>query len=495
MKRLFLLFLLLTLGRAGQTAADVVVASKKFTEGVILGEIATQRLVAAGVEARHRDQLGGTRIVWDAMKAGKVDIYAEYTGTIRFETLAGERLASDAALPAALARHGLAMSPALGFSNSYAIAMRADRAAAMGVVRLSDLARRNLRFGISSEFVDRADGWPALAKTYDLPASIRGIDHDLAYRALVAGEVDAVDAYTTDAEIREFGLVLLDDDRGFFPAYDAVLVYRADLPPPARAAIDSLGGRIALADMQAMNAAALVDGIPEHQVASAFLAREFGIASRTAQSAGLWRRLAVRTGEHLGLVVAALAAALVTAIPLGIAAARRPRLGRLILGAAGVLQTVPSLALFVILIPLLGIGAAPTIAALFLYSLLPIVTNTHAGLTGIAPALIDSADAMGLSRRARLRRIELPLAMPTIMAGVRTSAVIAVGLATLGAIIGAGGYGQPILTGIRLASTPLILEGAIPAAALALATQWLLGRVERALVPRGIAAPETDMRR
>jgi osmoprotectant transport system permease protein len=157
-----------------------------------------------------------------------------------------------------------------------------------------------------------------------------------------------------------------------------------------------------------------------------------------------------------------------------------------VLGAVGVLQTVPSLALLVVLIPLMGIGAAPTVAALFLYSLLPIVRNTHAGLAGIAPSLIDSADALGLSRAARLRRIELPLAAPTIMAGVKTAAVIAVGLATLGAIVGAGGYGQPILTGIRLNSTPLILEGAIPAALLALVVQGLLGLAERRLTPRGL---------
>ncbi|MEM8827216.1 MAG: ABC transporter permease, partial [Pseudomonadota bacterium] len=151
-----------------------------------------------------------------------------------------------------------------------------------------------------------------------------------------------------------------------------------------------------------------------------------------------------------------------------------------------ILQTIPSLALFVILIPLMGIGAVPTIFALFLYSLLPIVRNVHAGLTGIAPALLDSADALGLSRTARLRRIELPLAAPTIMAGVKTAAVIAVGLATLGAIIGAGGYGQPILTGVRLASTPLILEGAIPAALLALVIQGLFALAERWITPRGL---------
>jgi osmoprotectant transport system permease protein len=479
------LLLLFAVPATAATAA-VTVASKKFTEGVILGEIAVQRLRAAGIKATHRDQLGGTRVLWDALRAGSIDVYAEYTGTIRFEMLSAEALASDADLPAALARHGLALSQPLGFSNSYALAMRADRARALGITRMSQLSGRALRYGISNEFVDRADGWRALAGVYGLPADVRGIDHDLAYRALAAGQVDVVDAYTTDAEIARDGLVVLADDRGFFPAYDAVFVYRADFAAPARAAIDALGGRIALADMRAMNAAVLIDGDSERAVAARFVERTFGGAAAVGSGPGLWQRLVARTLEHLALVAAALAGAVVVAVPLGIAAARRPRLGQAVLGAVGVLQTVPSLALLVVLIPLMGIGAAPTIAALFLYSLLPIVRNTHAGLTGIAPSLIDSAEALGLSPAARLRRIELPLAAPTVMAGVKTAAVIAVGLATLGAIVGAGGYGQPILTGIRLNSTPLILEGAVPAALLALAVQALLGFAERRLTPRGL---------
>jgi osmoprotectant transport system permease protein len=150
------------------------------------------------------------------------------------------------------------------------------------------------------------------------------------------------------------------------------------------------------------------------------------------------------------------------------------------------LQTVPSLALLVLMIPLLGIGGPPALLALFLYSLLPIVRNTHAGLVNIDSALIDSARALGLPYTARLWRIELPLALPSILAGIKTSAVINVGTATLAALIGAGGLGQPILTGIRLNSIPLILEGAIPAVLLALLVQGIFELVERLLVPRGL---------
>lgn len=475
----WLLVLLLLLTTPLQAAT---VGSKKFTEGVILGEVARLALDRAGVPAAHRRELGGSRILWDALRAGEIDVYPDYTGTLRFEILSAEHLANDAALPAALAQQGLALSRPIGFSNGYALAMRADVARRLGVATIGDLARHpELAIGLSNEFVDRQDGWPALSRAYGLQGlKVRGIDHDLAYRALAAGQIAVTDAYTTDAEIATYKLVVLRDDRGFFPRYDAVFVYRSALPAKAVAALNAI--RIDEAEMRELNRKVTVDRISETDAARLAL----GQGGQAAAPETRWQRIAARTLEHLALVAVSLFAALVVALPLGIFAARRRRLGGLVLSATGVLQTIPSLALFVILIPLLGIGARPTIAALFLYSLLPIVRNTHAGLTGISPALIDSAEALGLSRWSRLRRIELPLALPTIMAGVRTAAVIAVGLATLGAVIGAGGYGQPILTGIRLNDTALILEGAVPAAAMALIIEALFHVLQSAVTPRGL---------
>lgn len=461
------------------------VGSKKFTEGVILGEVARLALERAGVPASHRRELGGSRILWDALKAGDIDVYPDYTGTLRFEILSGQHLADDDALPRALAAQGLAMSRPLGFSNGYALAMRADVAKRLGIATIGDLAKHpELAIGLSNEFVDRQDGWPALSRAYGLTAiKVRGIDHDLAYRALAADQIAVTDAYTTDAEIAAYKLVVLRDNRNFFPRYDAVLVYRAGLSAKAIQALNGLAGSIDEARMRELNRKVTMDGLGETDAAR--LAIGDG-SDAPAVRETRWQRIAARTVEHLWLVAVSLLAALVVALPLGVVAARRPRFGALIVSATGVLQTIPSLALFVMLIPVLGIGAAPTIAALFLYSLLPIVRNTHAGLAGIAPALLDSADALGLSRAARLRRIELPLALPTIMAGIRTAAVIAVGLATLGAIIGAGGYGQPILTGIRLNDTALILEGAIPAAVMALVIEGLFHILQRAVTPRGL---------
>ncbi len=470
-------------------SGPVAVGSKKFTESVILGEMAVELLESAGIEARHRRELGGTRILWDALLRGDVDVYAEYTGTLRGEILSGEKVPDDAELRRALAARGIRAGRSLGFDDTYAVGMRQERADSLGIRTLSDLARHpELRLGLSHEFLDRGDGWPAIRGAYRLPQSPRGLDHDLAYRALGSGAIDATDLYSTDAEIRAHHLRVLEDDRRVFPEYQAIFLWRADLEaraPRAVQALLALQGRISAADMIDMNARAQLGGVPEARVAADFLARKLGLVAEV-RAEGLGARISRRSREHLALVGVSLFAAVVLAVPLGVLAARRRRIGQVVLAAAGVVQTIPSLALLVFMIPLLGIGTRPAIAALFLYGLLPIVRNTHAGLRGIAPDLAESADALGLSAWARLRLVELPMASPAILAGIQTSAVINVGTATLGALVGAGGYGQPILAGIRLADLPLILEGAVPAALLALAVQAFFELAGRLLVPRGL---------
>jgi osmoprotectant transport system permease protein len=469
----------------------VRVGSKTFTESVILGEIAQGLIREAGVPSLHRRELGGTQVLFHALEADELDIYAEYTGTISGEILAGKGIRGEAALRSALAERGVGMSRPLGFNDTYAIGMRADIAERLGMVTLSDLKRDlNLRFGFSNEFMDRADGWPGIRDRYKLPhRDFRGLDHDLAYRALARGEIDCTDLYSTDAEIRQYKLRVLRDDLGFFPSYECVWLYRADLKAKstaAFAALMKLEGRITELEMAGMNARAKIDKVPENRVAADFLVEKFQItASVTSETyaARLWQRL----GEHVALVALSLAAAIVVAVPLGIIAAYWPRNGAIILTGVGVIQTIPSLALLVFMIPWLGIGAKPALVALFLYSLLPIVRNTATGLGDIPNSLRESAEALGLPPRAKLLKIELPMASRAILAGIKTAAVINVGTATIGALIGAGGFGQPILTGIRRDDLRMILfEGAIPAALLALAVQGAFDIAERFLVPRGL---------
>ncbi len=479
--------LVLALAAGCHAARPLVVGSKKFTESVLLGELATRLLVDGGVPARHEAQLGGTRVVWDALVAGRVDVYPEYTGTLCQEILRSP--CDRASIARALAARHVVMTESLGFSDGYALAARSDVAARLHLLRISDLvAHPELRFGFSEEFVARGDGWPALRARYRLPQTdVRGLDHDLAWRGLDAGTLDVIDAYGTDAEIRYYRPTLLADDLGFFTAYDAVLVYLDTLPPAAREALGRLVGAVPAAEMIGMNARAKLDKTPEPRIAADFLRARFGIAGADDGAPdGVARRVWRRTVEHLTLVGLSVGGAILFGLPLGIVAARRRRLRRLILGATGLMQTIPSLALLVFMIPLFGIGTGPALVALVVYSLLPIVRNTVAGIDGVAAPLRESAAALGLTSWERLRLVELPLAMPSIVAGVQTAAVIAVGTATLGALIGAGGYGQPILTGIRLDDTPLILEGALPAALLALVVQLAFDGLERLVVSRGL---------
>jgi osmoprotectant transport system permease protein len=469
----------------------VRVGSKTFTESVILGEIAQQLIQNAGIAATHWRELGGTQVLFHALEADELDVYPEYTGTITAEILAGKAIRGEDALRAALAGRGVGMSRSLGFKNSYALGMRDQVAARLGIRNLSDLRHEpSLKFGFSNEFMDRGDGWPGLRDRYQLPQrDVSGLDHGLAYRALASNEIQATDLYSTDAEIKAYNLRALRDDLGFFPVYDCVWLYRSDLPqrsPEAFAALARLEGQITANEMIAMNARAKIDRESEERVAAAFLLEKFRIAAGVS-SETLFGKLMRRLGEHLALVAISLAAAIAAAIPLGVVAAHRARLGSAILAITGVIQTIPSLALLVFMIPWLGIGAKPAMVALFLYSLLPIVRNTATGLRDIPLSLRESAQALGLPPIARLFRIELPMASRAILAGIKTAAVINVGTATIGALIGAGGFGQPIVTGLRRDDATMILvEGAIPAAVLALVVQGIFDLAEKYLVPRGL---------
>lgn len=461
----------------------VRIGSKKFTESVVLGECARAMAAGTGTPVTHFRELGGTRLVFDALCNGEIDAYPEYTGTIQQEILSDSDASLNAAMRAELRQQGVEMSETLGFNNTYALAMRRERAAELEIESISDLARHpEIALGFSNEFLDRDDGWPNLRQHYGLSIDdVRGLDHDLAYRQLKLGAIDVVDAYSTDAKIAVHDLVLLKDDREYFPRYDAVWLYRSDLIDRHPELVESLlrvTGAIDEPTMTRLNARVEVDRVPEAVAAAEFVASRFDIASET-ETSSMWERVASRTAQHLDLVRKSLIPAILLAIPLGVLAAKVRWLDGLILGFVGVLQTIPALALLVILMPLMsawglasiGLGSATAVTALLLYSLLPIVRNTHAGLRSIAQTHQESAIALGLPTMYRLLHIELPLASPSIFAGIKTAAVMNIGFATLGALIGAGGYGQPIVTGIRLNNTAMILEGAIPAAVLALIVQ------------------------
>lgn len=477
-----------SLAHGQQTDSTLTVGSKKFTENVILGWMGTHLLRSEELPATHREELGGSRFLWEALRRGDIDAYPEYTGTLLREILSDVDVTRET-LADTLARYGVAMSQPLGFNNTYALGMRADRADSLGIRTIGDLRDHpDLTFGFTNEFMDRGDGWPSLRAAYDLPQSARGIDHDLAYRGLQSGQLDVIDLYSTDAEIERYDLRVLEDTKDHFPSYQAVFLYRRDLQTRAPAAVDALTrleGQLPADTMQALNARSAIDQVDEAQVAAHFVNRTLGLATTFAPDTRA-ERLRRYTADHLVLVGVSLALAVLLGLPLGIVAAKRRLLGPGILAVVGIIYTIPALALLALMVPLLGLGRVPAITALTLYSLLPIVWTTYTGLQDLPGPLLESAKALGLSPAATLWRVELPLAARSILAGIKIAVIINIGAATLGALIGAGGYGQPILTGIRRANLGLILEGTVPAAVLTILLLGVLEGIERALLPRSM---------
>jgi osmoprotectant transport system permease protein len=493
--------------RAAIGAPRIVVGAKKFTEGAVLAELMAQVLEAqAGATVERRFNLAGTQVCFDGLRSGALDLYAEYTGTGLRDILGdaaavGSPSAIFARVSAAFReRFDLVWLAPFGFNNTYVLMMRPERAAALGVAALSDLAAHPLRYGVSHEFLQRPDGLPGLRAAYQLnEASTVGLEHDLAYRALADGAIDVSDGYSTDAKILVFGLLTLRDDHAFFPPYEGAPLARADLftrVPLAEPALRLLAGRIDDATMRRLNYAVEGERRSPADVAAEFLG-QLGLrhaapaseARPTGLLALLWQRRWITlalTERHLWLTGTAVLAAVLIGLPIGVAVSRRPALATVALSSAGILQTIPSIALLAFMLPLFGIGVVPAIAALFLYGLLPILRNTVAGLRSVDAQLLEVGRGLGMRGRDLLWRVELPLAAPVILAGIRTAAVISVGTATLAAFIGAGGLGDPIVTGLTVTDTNLVLSGALPAALLAMAVDAGLAGVERLATPRGL---------
>lgn len=460
-----------------------------------MAQVLAQQAQSSGISVKVLEGLGNTGIVYAALKSGNVDLYPEYMGTISREILKSNQALSLVEINAQLAPMGLGVAIPLGFNNGYALAMHAPRADQLHIKSLSDLAAHpELKLGLSNEFMGRADGWPSLAYRYGLQQKPSGLDHGLAYNAIVNGQADVIDIYTTDAKIGHLNLRVLNDGASFFPRYDAVVLYRLDVPqkfPQAWAAIQTLAGSIDETTMIAMNAQAELSNMPFDAIARAHLLRGQSTLSHSPNQAGrgFWQKLWgadlwLLTSQHLFLVLVSVGLAALLGIPLAVWVQPHMRWRTLVLGLAGLLQTVPSLALLAALIAWLGIiGTVPALIALTLYSLLPIMRNTSAGLSGVPLGLRQSALSLGMTTGATVYWIELPLARPTILAGIRVATTISIGTATIAAFIGAGGYGERIVMGLALNDNQLLLAGALPAAALALLSEavftlldWMLSK-------------------
>ena len=515
--------------RAPVQTDPIVVGSKPFAESYLLAEAFAQLLESHGYAVDRRPGFASTELVFQALLRGDVDVYPEYTGT-GLAAILGEAAAGGSAVvyrrvsDAFRERWGVRWLPPLGFENTYAIAMRRGAADSLGLGALSALADAapGLAGGFSPDFMGRPDGLDGLAEAYGIEfRETRSLLQAVKYLALAEGAVDVIDGYSTDGAISRYDLAVLADDRRFFPPYDAApLVSRAfyDDRPDAVLALSRMAGRIDVDAVRRANERIEVEGAAIAEAAAALLveaglseagAGEAGMAGARPPRAGaqpprtgagsvllalpghMWTaraELARQTARHLLLVILSLGAAILAALPAGVALERRRSVSQAVIRSAGLLQTIPGIALLAFMIPVFGIGAAPAVVALFLYSLLPILRNTYTGIVEAAPDAVSAGRALGMTETQLLTRIRLPLAAPVIMAGIRTAAVINVGTATLAAFVGAGGLGDPIVAGLALSDPVMILSGAVPAAVLALLVDWGLARAESAVAPPGVGS-------
>ena len=509
-----------TAARRAEGVPPVVVASKPFGESYLLAELFAQLLEDAGIPVERRPGLGATEVAFAALRTDAIDVYPEYTGTGLIAVLrdsasdamrADPRLAFSRVAREFEARYGVRWLPPLGFQNGYAIAVRRETAARFGLRTLSDLATHgdSLSAGFTNDFIGRSDGLAGLRAAYGLALrDVRPLAPAVKYQALDGGAVDVIDGYSTDGLLARFDLVTLEDDRHFFPPYEAAALVSPRVVasrPEVMAVLVRLSGRITEPMVRSWNRRVEVEREPIPAVARAALV-ELALVADTSRAASVapvpgtasaasgvrgfaaffWARRAatVRLAfEHATLVTISLLAAIALALPLGVLLTRTPRVAAVVLQLLGVLQTIPSIALLAFMIPLLGIGVTPALVALWLYALLPIARATYSGVTTADPDAVAASEALGTTAWQRLWWVQLPLAAPAVLAGVRTAAVITVGAATLAAFIGAGGLGEPIVTGLGLADSRLVLAGAIPAALLAIVVDLVLAGVERAVAP------------
>ncbi|MEP7326700.1 MAG: glycine betaine ABC transporter substrate-binding protein [Gemmatimonadota bacterium] len=488
----------------------VIVASKPFGESYLLAEMFAQVLEARGLRVDRRPGLGATEIAFGALRDNRIDVFPEYTGTalvaiLKQPPIADRQEAFRTVHREFSSRFGLLWLPPLGFENTYAIAVRRETAEKYHLKTLSDLARAAplLTAGFTPDFIGRSDGLPGLARAYGFkPRQVRSLLQAVKYQALAEGSVDVIDGYSTDGRLAKYDLVVLEDERHFFPPYEAAAVLSSAIQrdvPGVAAALGELSGKLDVVTMRKLNERIEIDGEPIPDVARDALAGLGILRSDSTRAVSnvrvngffsyMWDRrgqILSLTGRHLVLVAVSLVAAILIAIPLGLLLERSRSSAEGVIRSVGLLQTVPSIALLAFMLPLLGIGLLPALFALFLYSLYPILRNTYSGVRDAAPAAVAAAEALGMTPHQVLRHVRLPLAAPIIMAGIRTAGVINVGTATLAAFIGAGGLGDPIVAGLALSDTRMILSGALPAALLALVVDLVLGSVERGLRIEGL---------
>ena len=487
----------------------VIIGSKIFTENILLSEILSILLEENyGFKVIRQFNLGGTKLVFDSLRNAEIDIYPEYTGTgyTMLLKLSGEtnpRKTYKIVKKQFLKKFQLVWSLPLGFENTYALTVRKSDPRFKKINSIEGLKGQThlFKIGMDHEFMERKDGFQNFVKKYSLEFEknyLKTMDQGLMYSALKNKKVDMVMAYSTDGRIKSFNLKALKDNRKFFPSYEVAYLTRSAILqqfPQLKKAFKELEGNITEKEIISLNNQVDQLKYETYQVARNFLIKknlliddlqdlkndsviDYYISKREYFFKIFY--------EHILLICVSLFLALLVAIPIGILANYNSKVEKLVFITVNTLQTIPSLALLAIFIPFLGIGFLPAIVTLFIYSLLPIIRNTFEGIKNIDRSFIEAGAGVGLNTIQILRFIQIPLALPVILAGVRTSAVIVVGTATLAAFIGAGGLGDPIFRGIATLNSKLIFLGAVPACLLAIILDRTLTLLEKVMVSKGL---------
>lgn len=488
----------------------LIIGSKKFSESIILGEI-----VAILLEEKFNHPtirklgLGGTQVALNALKNEDIHVYPDYTGTgyVMILKMDGERdpkIIHQIVGQEFKNRWGIIWSEPIGFNNTYALAVRKDDKRFKNFKNISSLSKNvdSFRYVAPHEFMERKDGHFRFAQTYALnfkEKNIISMEAGLMYSAIKNKQTDMIIAYSTDGRIKAYNLRLIEDDQKFFPPYHVALLAKNKTLkqfPELRIIFNLVKGLITEKEMINMNDQVdRLKGDP-NEVARNFLISKSLIKGVQQQiktdhnffSYAISKRdyLLKLLVEHLLISFGALFFALIVSLPTGILLTRYQSLGKIIFPFINTIQTIPSLALLGFLVPIIGIGLTPALLALFLYSLLPLIRNTYAGILGVEKTYLEASRGIGLTNRQILLKVEIPLAMPIIIAGLRTASVIVIGTATLAALIGAGGFGDPIFRGVATLNSNLILLGAVPSALLAIGVDKLIGISEKFLISDGI---------
>lgn len=459
-------------------AREIKIGAKKFTEGNISAYLILQELkkINKNLDIEVLENLGGTGIVTSAIKNKKIDIYIDYTGTLvnSFQT-------NYKNLEQTLYSHNIILGPNLGFNNSYGLAVKANNS----ISRISEISLKH-RVGISHEFFKRNDGYKYLSKAYDLQNVPVTLEHSLLFQSLNSESLDVIEVYTTDAKILKNNLKVLSDDRDFFSRYDAVVLVNVEFYNKNKKMIDKLftniKERFTNKDIIEANYLVEIDGLRYDEAAG----KLSGVKLLAKKKENVFFEILPYFLEHLKYLVITIFLCVLIGIPIGGFAAKSKAFERVSMTLISIFQTIPSLALLVFLIPLFGLGELTTIIALTLYGLLPIAKSTHSAISNIPKELSEFSDLIRMSKIQKFLLVEIPLAAPEILTGIKITSIATIGVTVIAAFVGAGGLGTLIVTGLSLNKTSLILKGAIPSALMALIVELFFQKIVPILSRRRI---------